>query len=158
MEGFRPVVSEHDDPEGGDGGKEGGADGGLTQGDGGHEVHGELLTLSSEAKIWSELNIIKYCWSCPSHCSSALIKVKKVFPCQDITRFLSHEFPTMIFQMFTNYHNCDFMQGKLHSPGPRAEQWSVGLSHRPWARDLHWRCFARQGGFKNLLLKRKLVE
>ena len=55
MEGLRPVVSEHDDPEGGDGGEEGGADGGLTHGDGGHEVHGELLTpplsLSSEAKI-----------------------------------------------------------------------------------------------------------
>ena len=57
VEGLRPVVSEHDDPEGGDGGEEGGADGGVTQGDGGggHQVHSELLTpsmsLSSEAQI-----------------------------------------------------------------------------------------------------------
>ena len=57
VEGLRPVVGEHDDPEGGDGGEEGGADDvGLTQGDGGHELHGKLLTpsslsLSSEAKI-----------------------------------------------------------------------------------------------------------
>ena len=55
VEGLRPVVGEHDDPEGGDGGEEGGADGRLTQGDGGHELHGKLLTppltLSTEAKI-----------------------------------------------------------------------------------------------------------
>ena len=45
VEGLWPVVCEDDDPEGGDGGQEGGADDGVTQGDGGggHQVHGHLL-------------------------------------------------------------------------------------------------------------------
>ena len=64
-----------------------------------------------------------------SHCSSALIKQgKKSIPMSGYhqVRLLSHEFLKMIFPMFTNYHNCDFMQGKLHSPAP-------GQSSGAWA-------------------------
>ena len=45
VEGLWSVICEDDDPEGGDGCQEGGADDGVTQGDrgGGHQVHGQLL-------------------------------------------------------------------------------------------------------------------
>ena len=53
VEGLRPVVCEDDDPEGGDGGQEVGADCGVTKGNGGwgHQVHGQLLM--SLLYLWS---------------------------------------------------------------------------------------------------------
>ena len=55
VEGLGPVVCKNDDPEGGDGGQEVRADGGVTKGNGerGHQVHGQLLMSLPLLYLWS---------------------------------------------------------------------------------------------------------
>ena len=145
VEGLWPVVCEDDDPEGGDGGQEGGADDGVTQGDGGggHQVHGHSSWYhyrcrwsASLAQICCELNTK----TCESYCPVWCTKGKKVFQSQgsgqivslSMMRRLSNKFLyfSAILEIIITVEGLNFPGGEVVL-GP----WEPRSHPRVW--DLH---------------------